>query len=130
MQKGDLLFFRTYAKYPSHVGIYLGDGKMIHASSRSHRVVVTSIDHPYYRQRFIGAKRISLLDSAPDDAIGNEPDEALGDDPLVVETDDLAAPVETAAPASTIVLDLGKSASPTDVPKVAGPSVSTGPSLN
>jgi len=138
MQKGDLLFFRTYAKYPSHVGIYLGDGKMIHASSRSHRVVVTSIDHPYYRQRFIGAKRISLLDSEPDDAIGsepddaigNEPDEALGDDPLVVETDDLAAPVETAAPASSIAPDLGKSAGPTDVPKVAGPSVSTGPSLN
>lgn len=62
LQAGDLLFFRTYAKFPSHVGIYLGDGKMIHASSRSHRVVVTSIDYPYYRKRFIGAKRISLLD--------------------------------------------------------------------
>lgn len=62
MQKGDLIFFRTYAKFPSHVGIYLGDGKMIHASSRSRRVVVTSIEHPYYKKRFIGAKRISLLD--------------------------------------------------------------------
>lgn len=63
LQPGDLLFFNTYAKFPSHVGIYLGDGKMIHASSRSRRVVVTSIDYPYYRKRFIGAKRISLLDS-------------------------------------------------------------------
>jgi len=62
MQPGDLIFFRTYARYPSHVGIYLGDNKMIHASSRSRRVVVTSLDLPYYRKRFIGAKRISLLD--------------------------------------------------------------------
>jgi LysM repeat protein len=66
LQAGDLLFFRTYAKYPSHVGIYLGDGKMIHASSRSRRVVVTDIDYPYYRKRFIGAKRVSLLDEVAD----------------------------------------------------------------
>jgi len=66
LQTGDLLFFRTYAKYPSHVGIYLGDGKMIHASSRSRRVVVTDIDYPYYRKRFIGAKRVSLLDEVAD----------------------------------------------------------------
>ncbi len=62
LQPGDLVFFRTYARFPSHVGIYLGDNKMIHASSRSRRVVVTSLDLPYYRKRFIGAKRISLLD--------------------------------------------------------------------
>ncbi len=57
LNSGDLLFFRTYAKYPSHVGIYLGDGKMVHASARSHRVVTSNIDQPYYRKRFIGAKR-------------------------------------------------------------------------
>lgn len=62
LKPGDLVFFRTYARFPSHVGIYLGDNKMIHASSRSRRVVVTSLDLPYYRKRFIGAKRISLLE--------------------------------------------------------------------
>jgi cell wall-associated NlpC family hydrolase len=62
LQRGDLLFFRTYARFPSHVGIYLGDGKMIHASSRSRRVVVTEIDTPYYRKRYIGAKRVASLD--------------------------------------------------------------------
>jgi len=64
MQKGDLVFFRTYASFPSHVGIYLGDNKMIHASSRDRRVVISSVDTPYYRARFIGAKRIAKI--APD----------------------------------------------------------------
>ncbi|AJY70609.1 peptidoglycan-binding protein LysM [Geobacter sulfurreducens] len=61
LQKGDLLFFHTYARFPSHVGIYLGNNKMIHASSRDRRVVISSIDTPYYRSRFIGAKRISQI---------------------------------------------------------------------
>ncbi len=56
---GDLIFFRTYAKYPSHVGIYLGNGKMVHASPRSHRVVVSTIDTPYFRKRFLGARRLA-----------------------------------------------------------------------
>ncbi len=59
LQKGDLLFFQTYARFPSHVGIYLGNNKMIHASSRDRRVVISSVDTPYYRARFLGAKRIS-----------------------------------------------------------------------
>ena len=61
MQKGDLVFFRTYASFPSHVGIYLGDNKMIHASSRDRRVVISSVDTPYYRSRFIGAKRVAKI---------------------------------------------------------------------
>lgn len=64
LQKGDLVFFRTYASFPSHVGIYLGDNKMIHASSRDRRVVISSMDTPYYRSRFIGAKRYPSLNPA------------------------------------------------------------------
>ena len=139
LQKGDLIFFRTYAKYPSHVGIYLGDGKMIHASSRSRRVVVTSIDHPYYQKRFIGAKRISLLgsesadpiDNQLVDAIGNQSVEALGDESLVVVSDDLAAPVESVTPAPTSDPVQVKSAGQTHQPDSAQPAdVTTGPALN
>lgn len=61
LQKGDLLFFRTYAPFPSHVGIYLGDNRMIHASSRDRRVVISPMNTPYYRSRFIGAKRIGKI---------------------------------------------------------------------
>jgi peptidoglycan DL-endopeptidase LytE len=61
LQKGDLIFFRTYASFPSHVGIYLGNNRMIHASSANHRVVISSLNNPYYRARFIGAKRIAKI---------------------------------------------------------------------
>jgi len=58
LQKGDLVFFQTYARFPSHVGIYLGNRKMIHASSRDRRVVISTMDTPYYTSRFLGARRI------------------------------------------------------------------------
>lgn len=55
---GDLVFFRTYASFPSHVGIYLGNNLFIHASSRSKKVSIDSLETPYYFKRFIGAKRL------------------------------------------------------------------------
>lgn len=55
---GDLVFFKTYASFPSHVGIYLGDDLFIHASSAKRKVSIDSLDTPYYMKRFIGAKRI------------------------------------------------------------------------
>lgn len=61
LQKGDLIFFSTYASYASHVGIYLGNGKMIHASSRDRRVVISPMNTAYYRSRYLGAKRIAKV---------------------------------------------------------------------
>ena len=60
LSPGDLVFFRTYANYPSHVGIYLGDNRFVHASSRERKVTVESLDTPYYVKRYIGAKRLLL----------------------------------------------------------------------
>jgi peptidoglycan DL-endopeptidase LytE len=57
LASGDLVFFRTYASFPSHVGIYLGNNLFIHASSKSKRVTIDSLETPYYWKRFIGAKR-------------------------------------------------------------------------
>lgn len=64
LKKGDLVFFQTYARFPSHVGIYLGNRKMIHASSREHRVVISSMDTPYYLSRYLGARR--MTNAVPD----------------------------------------------------------------
>ncbi len=59
---GDLVFFRTYAKFPSHVGIYLGDNRFIHASSTERKVTIDSLDAPYFIKRFVGARRLPLND--------------------------------------------------------------------
>lgn len=70
LKKGDLVFFQTYAPFPSHVGIYLGNRRMIHASSRERRVVVSSMDTPYYLSRYLGARR--MTNTASDDFNFNE----------------------------------------------------------
>lgn len=55
---GDLVFFRTHASYPSHVGIYMGDSEFIHASPKAHMVTIDSMNRPYFIKRYIGARRI------------------------------------------------------------------------
>lgn len=55
---GDLVFFETYETGPSHVGIYMGNGQFIHASSGAGRVTVTSMSKPYYVERYLGARRL------------------------------------------------------------------------
>jgi cell wall-associated NlpC family hydrolase len=85
LQKGDLIFFRTYASFPSHVGIYLGNNRMIHASSRDRRVVISPLNTPYYRARFIGAKRIAKINPETfrfDDLISGIEEESVDDAPI------------------------------------------------
>ena len=53
---GDLVFFRTYSAGASHVGIYVGGSRFVHASY-SRGVVLSSIEEPYFRDRFIGGRR-------------------------------------------------------------------------
>lgn len=60
LQVGDLLFYRTYKDEPSHVGIYAGDGQIIHASYKNKRVQYDAINKGYYKQRFMYAKRLAL----------------------------------------------------------------------
>ncbi len=57
---GDLVFFQTYASYPSHVGIYINNDEFIHASSAAKKVTIDSMNRSYYRKRYIGAKRIEV----------------------------------------------------------------------
>ena len=65
LREGDLLFFHTYANFPSHVGIYIGNNLMIHASSVGGRVIISRMDTPYFTSRFLGARRIPADGEGP-----------------------------------------------------------------
>ncbi len=69
LEPGDLVFFNTLDRAYSHVGIYLGEGRFIHAaSSRTGAVVISSLNDPYWRDRFDGARRVSAaLAASPSD---------------------------------------------------------------
>ncbi len=56
LQEGDLVFFNTNGRGVSHVGVYLGNNKFIHASV-SRGVMVSGLFEPYYIKRYVGAGR-------------------------------------------------------------------------
>lgn len=59
LRAGDLVFFaNTYKRGISHVGLYIGDGKFVHAENRRRGVVITSLNDNYYRSRFAGGRRL------------------------------------------------------------------------
>ncbi len=59
---GDLLFFGQGGRHIGHVGIYMGDGKMIHCASRR-GVIISDLDDPYHAGTFVVAKRLPEVQS-------------------------------------------------------------------
>ena len=55
---GDLVFFGLKGRV-NHVGIYVGEGRFVHAPSRGKDVTVSSLDQGYWSGRFVSARRVS-----------------------------------------------------------------------
>jgi cell wall-associated NlpC family hydrolase len=60
LEPGDLVFFDTLSKPYSHVGIYLGGERFVHAPATGGRVELVDMRAQYWRARFNGARRIAL----------------------------------------------------------------------
>jgi cell wall-associated NlpC family hydrolase len=60
LKPGDLVFFNTMKRAFSHVGIYVGDGKFIHAPRTGKAVKVDDMRSAYWQKRFNGARRVPL----------------------------------------------------------------------
>ena len=59
LRAGDLVFFGYSGTSVTHVGMYIGGGQFIHASSGSGKVVITDLSSSYYTRMYVGAKRIA-----------------------------------------------------------------------
>ena len=57
---GDLVFFNTLRRTFSHVGIYIGDGRFIHAPRTGAAVRIEDMALPYWRSRYTGARRYAM----------------------------------------------------------------------
>ena len=68
LEPGDLVFFNTFNRAFTHVAIYIGDGRFLHAPARNGKVRIEALDDGYWKARFNGARRIigdSDLAAAP-----------------------------------------------------------------
>ena len=59
LEPGDLVFYNTRNAPYSHVGIYVGEGRFIHAPRPGKRVRAENLDSPYWKARFNGARRLA-----------------------------------------------------------------------
>lgn len=57
LNEGDLVFFKIQKKRISHVGIYLGENKFVHASTRN-GVIVSDLNEPYYKKYFVKGGKV------------------------------------------------------------------------
>lgn len=76
LKEGDLVFFKIHSRSISHVGIYLGNNRFAHASSRG--VAVSSLDDDYYSRYFYKGGRV--LSAFRKELLGTDAAETMGDE--------------------------------------------------
>ena len=58
LREGDLVFFDQEGRKYSHVGIYIGDGRFVHAPSSGKKVRIDRLDKRYWEKHFVAARRM------------------------------------------------------------------------
>lgn len=88
LRPGDLVFFDTDRERagPDHVGIYMGDGKMIHAPKPTKSVEITDITKGYYLDRFMAGRRMDGYNS-----VGESQTDYIPEEDVKMSPEDLAA---------------------------------------
>ncbi len=61
LQMGDLVFFSSGGSQPTHVGIYVGNDRILHAARKARQVIVSDINKIWYKMRYLGARRVMDL---------------------------------------------------------------------
>jgi len=60
LQGGDLVFFHTFGDGASHIGIYVGQGRFVHAPNEGGTVRLDLLSNPYWSKHYVGARRVPL----------------------------------------------------------------------
>lgn len=79
LMPGDLVFFNTLGRRYSHVGIFIGDGRFVHAPARGGRVRVERLSDPYWNARYNGARRPDAVGATTQVVVIVEPPPAAAD---------------------------------------------------
>ena len=64
LQPGDMVFFRTVGSRISHVGMYIGNDRFIHAPRTGKNIEITSLSHKYWSSKYAFARRVKKNDSS------------------------------------------------------------------
>ena len=59
---GDLVFFSSGGSHPTHVGVYIGNDKFLHAARKARKVIVSDLNKIWYTMRYLGARRVADLE--------------------------------------------------------------------
>ncbi len=62
LEPGDLVFYNTLRRQFSHVAIYLGEGRFVHAPSRGKQVEIIDMADSYWKKRYNGARRLLTVE--------------------------------------------------------------------
>ncbi len=94
LRPGDLVFFRTRGgRRVSHVGVYVGNGRFMHASTHGYRVTTDALSSSYYARTYAGARRVANFSSTKAVAMLNIDELETVQDVPEVTTDTSPAPV-------------------------------------